>query len=83
MATTRQIVAAKIEANLRHQIPLAELVNWAENEIAEGEFDSIASRDAVARLGLSDVREFGLNWDDFEQLLRTLGFNAKVSIENA
>ena len=51
--------------------------------MADAEFDSPASRDAIDRLGLADVREFALNWDDFEQLLRSLGFNAKVSIESA
>jgi len=83
MNVTSQLVAEKIEAYLRHQIPLIELVDWSEQQVMEGDFDSAATRDAVARLGLADVRAFGLTWEDCEQLLRSLGFNAKVSIVTA
>jgi hypothetical protein len=49
----------------------------------EGEFDE---KDAatisavVARLGLADVRAFGLSWEDCEELLGRLGYSAKVEI---
>ncbi|HEX4054001.1 MAG TPA: hypothetical protein VHX86_07025 [Tepidisphaeraceae bacterium] len=80
MLITRQTIAEKVEAYLRHQINLNDLVAWAEQEMMEGDFDSQASRDATARLGVADVRAFGLTWEDCEQLLASLGFNAKVSI---
>ena len=38
MAITNQAAADKIAAYLRHDISLAELVNWAEEAIMEGEF---------------------------------------------
>ena len=34
----------------------------------------------VRRLGLADVRAFGLAWDDCEQLLARLGYKAKVEV---
>jgi hypothetical protein len=34
----------------------------------------------VARLGVADVRAFGLTWEDCEQLLKQLGFSARVAI---
>jgi hypothetical protein len=34
----------------------------------------------LARLGLADVRAFGLTWDDCEELLRELGYSARVEI---
>jgi hypothetical protein len=34
------MVAGKIEAYLRHRIPLGELRNWVENKVARGDFDS-------------------------------------------
>jgi hypothetical protein len=83
MNVNRRIVADKIEAYLRHQIPLTTLVDWAEQQVMEADFDSPATRDAVARLGLADVRAFGLTWDDCEQILRLLGFDANVSIVTA
>jgi len=38
-------------------------------------------RDAVARLGVADVRAFGLTWEDCEQLLNQLGYSVHVNIK--
>jgi cobyrinic acid a,c-diamide synthase len=80
MQITRQQVADQIGAYLRHQLTLENMVDWAEQQVLEGEFESTTVRDAVARLGIADVRAFGLTWDDCEQLLRELGFAARVEI---
>jgi cobyrinic acid a,c-diamide synthase len=83
MTITKQTVADKIAAYLRHDISLAELVSWAEEAMMEGEFaeeDAGVIADAVARLGVADVRAFGLSWEDCEQLLRQLGYAARVDI---
>ena len=34
----------------------------------------------VARLGVADVRAFGLAWEDCEELLRALGYAACVEV---
>ncbi len=83
MRVTRQIVADQLAAYLRDQISLGELVDWAEEQVMEGEFESATVRDAVARLGLADVRAFGLTWEDCQRLLRGLGFAAHVEIGTA
>lgn len=83
MQITRQTVAQKLAAYLHHEIALAELVDWAESAVMEGEFEDEhhdAVRNAVARLGLADVRAFGLTWEDCEQVLRDLGYGARVEI---
>ncbi len=83
MKITRKIVADKLAAYLRHKLSLAKLVDWAENAMMEGEFESLhfnAIRDAVTRIGLADVRAFGLTWDDCEELLENLGYAARVEI---
>jgi hypothetical protein len=83
MTITKQTVANKIAAYLRHDISLAELVNWAEEAMMEGEFeeqDMAAVSGVVSRLGVADVRAFGLAWEDCEQLLRQLGYTARVDI---
>lgn len=80
---TKQAVADKIAAYLHHEISLAQLVDWAEDAMMEGEFDERdmeVLRTVVSRLGLADVRAFGLEWDDCEQLLRQLGYSARVDI---
>jgi len=83
---TRQRVADKLAAYLQHELSLADLVTWAESTLMEGEFESdhlTAIRDVVARLGVADVRAFGLTWDDCEELLKQLGYAAHVHIEVA
>ena len=83
MTITRQVVADRIGDYLHHRISLAELVDWAENALMEGEFDE-SDAEAIAafvsRLGVADVRAFGLAWDDCEELLRRLGFSARIDI---
>lgn len=86
MLITRTIVADKIAAYLHHEITLAQLVDWAERAMMEDEFDDNglpAIRSAISRLGVADVRAFGLTWDDCEELLRELGFAARVNIVTA
>ncbi len=83
MVITKQIVAERIAAYLRHEITLAQLVDWAENVVMDADFnehDATALRTAVARLGVADVRAFGLTWEDCEALLRTLGYDARVEV---
>ena len=86
MRITNQIVADKLAAHLHHQFTLVELVDWAENALMDGEFDEkdAASISAVvARLGVADVRAFGLTWADCEELLGQLGFSARIEIVTA
>ena len=83
MTITKQTVAGKIAAYLRHDLSLTELVSWAEDALMEGDFaadEASTIADAVARLGVADVRAFGLAWEDCEQLLRQLGYAARVDI---
>jgi hypothetical protein len=86
MIVTRQAVAEKIAAWLRHDMTLEQLVDWAENALQEAEFDPAAGSElveVVGRLGLADVRAFGLTWVDCETLLQRLGFKAHVDITAA
>jgi cobyrinic acid a,c-diamide synthase len=83
MLLTRQTVAEKIAAYLHHQITLGQLVDWAEHAMMEGEFDPAemdALRTVVSRLGVADVRAFGLTWEDCQELLEQLGYSARVEI---
>ncbi len=83
MNITRNLVAEKIGAYLRGILALPALVDWTEDAMQEGVLDErhfASIRDAVARLGLADVRAFGLTWEDCEQLLRGLGYRAQVDI---
>jgi hypothetical protein len=83
MTITKQTVADQIAAYLHHQITLAQLVDWAERalmdeELAEVDFDALVL--VIARLGVADVRAFGLTWEDCQELLGKLGFTSRVEV---
>lgn len=80
---TCETVVDQLSAHLHHELSLDSLVAWAESAIMDGEFDPTylpTIRDVVARIGVADVRAFGLTWEDCEQLLSQLGYSAQVSI---
>ncbi len=86
MRITKQIVADKIAEYLHHGMTLEQLVDWAENTLMEADFDERdmdALRSVVSRLGVADVRAFGLTWEDCEQLLKQMGYAAHVQIVTA
>jgi len=85
MKITRQTVADKITDYLQGKLSQAELVEWAERAIMDVDFDEAdvdLLTDIVGRLGLADVAEFGLRWQDCEEFLRRLGYRAKVIVSS-
>lgn len=80
---TRETVVDQLSAYLRHELSLTDLAAWAESALMDGAFDPThftTIRDVVARIGVADVRAFGLIWDDCEHLLAQLGYSAQISI---
>jgi hypothetical protein len=83
MKITRQTAAEKIADYLHGKVSQAELVDWSERAIMDAEFDDADTEvlsDVIGRLGLADVAEFGLRWQDCEEFLRRLGYRAKVIV---
>ena len=69
--------------SLRNNKVKMQLVDWAERAMYEGEFDDDhfdAIRCAVAKLGLADVKMFGLTLEDCEALLKRLGYSMRVDV---
>lgn len=86
MKVTRQIAAEKIADYLHGKISQAKLVDWAERALMDSDFDEADSEvlaDIIGRLGLADVAEFGLRWQDCEEFLRRLGYRATVTVSTA
>jgi hypothetical protein len=77
---TRETVAKMLGDYLHGDLALSELVDWSENSIAEEEFENAKLLEIVGRLGLADVRVFGLAWEDFREMLRALGLAARVDL---
>ncbi len=78
---TRQVVRDHIVAYLNRKLTLDQLVDWAEEVLNEGTLDPQDAelvRDIIARLGVADVKAFGLSWDDFYNFLSRLGYKVQV-----
>ena len=76
-------VVNKLKDYFNHRVSLPELVDWAEQAMMDGDFvgkDWKRVRDIVARIGVADVRAFGLTWEDCEQSLMELGYRTEVRI---
>ena len=75
---TFEVLADKIRTYLQHQSSLAELVEWAENAMMDGEFEETndyAIRDITGTACVSVLQEagrFSLSKEDFEQFLSQL-----------
>jgi len=83
MTVTRKTVAAKLEAYLHHRLSVAQLVLWAENAMMDGDFGTRnlePIRNVVAHMGVADVRAFGLTWEDCQDFLHQLGYDARVEV---
>lgn len=85
MKITRCVVADEIADYLYGKVTQADLVDWAERAMMDADFEEADANlltDIVGRLGLADVAEFGLRWQDCEEFLRRLGYRAKVTVSS-
>lgn len=83
MFVTEDILTEKLTEYLNDKVSLNDLVDWAERMFCEADFDKKdfeLIRDILGGLGLADVKEFGLYWEDCREYLHCLGDTAKVSI---
>ncbi|MFC2131931.1 hypothetical protein ACFLSQ_10895 [Bacteroidota bacterium] len=86
MKLFKKDIINKLRDYLKHNISQNELVDWAENAIMESEFDEKdyqIIRNTLARLGVSDVKEFGLTWEECVSIIRDLGYKIKLELEYA
>ncbi len=80
---TKGDIAKKISSYLNRSITLEQMVDWAENMICEADYEEKnfeLIKEVLSRLGLADVKEFGLSWDDCYSYLSRLGYQVKISI---
>lgn len=81
MIITKQLLAINLLNYLQHKTTLNDLVSWAEEAFMEGDIqgeDPEVVRDILARLGLADVKAFGLFWDDCNDYMQKLGYVLKI-----
>jgi hypothetical protein len=81
MIITKQQLAVNLLNYLQRKTTLSDLVSWAEEAFMEGDIqgeDPEVVRDILARLGLADVKAFGLFWDDCNEFMHKLGYVLKI-----
>jgi len=81
MILTKQQLAHNMLNYLQHKTSFTDLVEWAESAFMEGEIqgeDPEVVRDILARLGLADVKAFGLFWEECNDIMRKLGYVLKI-----
>jgi hypothetical protein len=81
MILTKQQLAHNMLNYLQHKTSLTDLVEWAESAFMEGEIqgeDPEVVRDILARLGLADVKAFGLFWEECNDIMSRLGYVLKI-----
>lgn len=86
MIVTKKDLAGMLLKYINHEIDLPALVNWAEEVMMAADFEKASFnllRDITAHLGLADVLEFGLSWDDCYDYLKRLGYAVKVELIEA
>jgi hypothetical protein len=86
MALTRQIAAQRLLDYLQHRITSAQLIDWAETAMMEEDLEEGRGellRDIISRIGLADVRAFGLTWEDCEDFLSRLGYKVSVTVDRS
>ncbi|HHC23823.1 MAG TPA: hypothetical protein ENK58_00200 [Desulfobacterales bacterium] len=86
MIITRRNVAEKLTDYLYRHITSEEMTEWAESAMMEADFENLhfeVIRDIVARMGLADVRAFGITWEDCEDFLSRLGYRVSITVLEA
>ncbi len=81
MEITKDKVAKKMLGYMKRKISLTELVDWAERAVMDGKFKSGEEkilRDVTGRLGVADVKTFGLSWEDCDSLMKKLGYKIRI-----
>jgi hypothetical protein len=81
MIITKQLLAVNLLNYLQHKKSLDDLVDWAENAFMEGiiheeDLDIVGS--ILARIGVADVKTFGLTLEDCDEMMRKLGYELKI-----
>lgn len=83
MVVTKETLVHMLTDYINGKIDVANLICWAEEMMRDADFEDRhfeLLRDITARIGLADVREFGLYWDDCCNYLQKLGYRVRIEI---
>ncbi|MDI6800676.1 MAG: hypothetical protein QMD01_01270 [Thermodesulfovibrionales bacterium] len=86
MILTKRELADMLMRYTNREIDLQSLISWAEDMMRDADFENGSFeliRSILAHIGLADVREFGLSWDDCYDYLHRLGYDVKIELVEA
>ena len=81
MEITKDRAAKKMLSYMKRQITIKELVGWAEQAVMDGKFkpgQEKILREVTGRIGVADVKAFGLTWEDCDLLMKKLGYKIRI-----
>jgi cobyrinic acid a,c-diamide synthase len=74
------MVADKLAKYLNHKLGKETLVAWCEDAMQEETFEDARVQKAVARIGVADVRNFEISFEELSYMLEQLGYHVKVEV---
>ncbi len=80
---TREVVKQKILDYLLLRSSLEALVSWAEDGFMSADFEEKDAKlisDVLTQIGISNVRNFGIQWHEWKDLLLKLGYEMKIEL---
>lgn len=83
---TKKVISEKTLSYLQHHTTLNQIVHWAEETLMFDNFeddDTHTIRNILARIGSADVKNFGLTWENCEEIMHSLDFSLQVLVKAA
>ena len=82
---TRDVLLEKLDAFVRHETTLPELVAWAENTFVDEDIEIVGDidllDDIIMYLAAADTRGFPLTWEVLSEFVEKLGGKMPVIVE--
>lgn len=85
MVITLDSVFEKLREYMNRSITVDELADWALNAILVYEFEGKnyeAIRNILCRLGLANIKSYGITWDDCKNYFSILGYKVNIQYEH-
>ena len=80
---TRQMIADYINNYLTHKITKEEIVEWAERGVMSEEYEEDyfnQINNALRKIGVSNMTNFDLVWEDYVDILKSIDYKITVDI---
>ena len=80
---TKETVKQRIQDYLLLKISLRSLVEWAEDSFMQAEFDekdATIISDILSKIGVSNVKNFRIQWHEWNEFLSMLGYEIRIEL---